>query len=235
MQEVRSSSLRSSTFPSCPSSEPCSRWLSVSAPGFMRARPGGVAAISVQVTAILSCYVDRLRIWQAGQIAQPSGLPAFLQFRRGLMIEFLRAAFLRPLAGAAKGARRDQPELPRAVLRTVQVPVRRPSAGVADCPAPAGAVLRGPAFRAYLRDDGRLLPGGRDTLSLVAAPGQDCWQLRSSRAFASQPVTNQVTAVPGAGRPASWLSRPGARCRDCSRSVSPGRLNQPAPVRRPSG
>jgi uncharacterized protein (DUF2252 family) len=24
----------------------------------------------------------------------------------------------------------------------------------------------------------------------------------------------------------TWLSRPGARCRDCSRSVSPGRLNQ---------
>jgi hypothetical protein len=79
MQEVRSSSLRSST---CPEFSQV-RALSTSAPyvrpGFMGAWPGGVVTVSAQVTAALSSYVDRLRIQQASQLVQillPSGVLA---------------------------------------------------------------------------------------------------------------------------------------------------------------
>jgi hypothetical protein len=64
-------------------------------------------------------------------------------------------------------------EAPRAVLRTVQVPVRRPSAGVADCPALAGAAFQGPTFLAYLRGDSRLL-GGRDAALTRGRPCRAC-------------------------------------------------------------
>jgi hypothetical protein len=112
-------------------------------------------------------------------------------------------------------------EAPRAVLRTVQVPVRRPSAGVADCPALAGAAFQGPTFLAYLRGDGRLLGGGTRP-SLVAAPaGPAVAQIGTrggSRVSARHPVTNQVTALPGLIAARVFMTAGGIAC-----TCAPGR------------
>ena len=169
----------------------------VSAARIHAGQTGGVTVVSVQVIAALSFYVDRLRISQAGQVTQLSQLSDVLAVQArldGWAHADLRP--LRPIAGATLGARRGQPGAsPRCSAHRAGTG-QEPSAGVADCLAPAGAALQGPGFQAYLRDDGMAPAWGRDTLSLVAAPAKDCWQLRSSRESTSQPVTNQVTAVP---------------------------------------
>jgi hypothetical protein len=143
----------------------------------------------------LGAYVNRLRIRQASQATRPSLLSAFLQFRRGVEAGALRAGHLRPLEGATPEYTGEYaattPETPHAVLYTVQVPVSRV---LGTCfPGCSSEVTTGCL--------------GRDAALLLAAPGGSCRSLLVAQVApgrflgcpACQPVTNQVTALCGAG------------------------------------
>ena len=150
----------------------------VSAARIHAGQTGGVAVVFAQVTVPLSSTaIACVSSKRADRATQFSWLPAFLQFRQGLVAEPVRTSSSLTSGGSHAGSTpRPARRLFALSYATVQMLVRRPSAGVADCPTLAVAALQGHAFLAV---PARRRSGGM-ALTLTA-PAEDCWRPRSCR------------------------------------------------------
>jgi hypothetical protein len=155
----------------------------------------------VQVTGILWPDGGLLRVPQASQAAWTSWLPGVLAVQHGVKAGPMADCVISGLGREPSGARGDQPGgSPRCSAHPRRCWSGGLRAGVADCPALQVPHSRGSAFLAFLRGDGELPGEGRGSPSWPLLPesaGSSDRARAVPRVSARQPVTNQVTALPG--------------------------------------